>query len=121
MDNPIMKIRLNGEPFELDAQRTISQLLTDLLDNTQLGTNVVWSHQLTPIARFSAAADWSRTTANSEPNQVTRQYSLRAVVSTALSTLTNVYAGVRYQDSNTDVFDSYRELAAFVGLTHTFH
>ena len=25
-----MKIRLNGEPFELDAQRTISQLLTDL-------------------------------------------------------------------------------------------
>ena len=113
--------RLRNQPVQSPENANLSQLLTDLLDNTQLGTNVVWSHQLTPIARFSAAADWSRTTANSEPNQVTRQYSLRAVVSTALSTLTNVYAGVRYQDSNTDVFDSYRELAAFVGLTHTFH
>jgi uncharacterized protein (PEP-CTERM system associated) len=99
----------------------LSSLLLQQLDQTQVGANAVWSHQLGSRMTLSVGVDWSRTSSNGEVNAVSRQYALRTDLSTALSPLTTLHAGVRYQNFRTDVFSSFQELAAVVGVTHVFH
>jgi uncharacterized protein (PEP-CTERM system associated) len=113
--------RLRNQPVEPVAVADLTPLLAQLLNQTQVGANATWTHQLEPRVALTAALEWSRSTSNAQSDAVTRQYAMRAGVSTSLTTLTTVYTGVRYQDFRTDVFSSFREFAVFVGLTHAFH
>lgn len=90
-------------------------------NDTQTGASAAWTHQLSPTLSLGTNLDWSRTTSNVEAGGTTRFYSLRAFLSTPLSPFTSVYGGARYQDSQSDVADSYREAAVYVGMTYTFH
>jgi uncharacterized protein (PEP-CTERM system associated) len=110
--------RSRSEPIEGGA---LSPLVSEAIDNTQLGTSVAWTHQLSPTLTFGTNLDWSRTTANSQGGGTTRLYALRAYLSTPLSPWTSLSAGVRFQDSRSDVADSYREAAIFLGLAYQFH
>jgi uncharacterized protein (PEP-CTERM system associated) len=111
--------RSRNEPLR-GADDIVSSL--DLSNNnTQTGAGVSWTHQLSPTLTLGTSLDWFRTTSNVEVGGTTRFYSLRAFLRTPLSPSTSVYGGARYQDSNSDVAESYREAALYVGLTHTFH
>ena len=59
--------------------------------------------------------------ANAQAGGVTRLYSFRAFLSTPLSPFTSFSGGARYQDSHSDIADSYREAAVYVSLAYTFH
>lgn len=110
--------RTREEPLR-GADDLVSSLALSNND-TQTGASVAWTHQLAPTLTFGTTFDYSRTTSNAEVGGTTRFYSVRAFLSTPLSALTSVYGGARFQDSQSDVADSYREAAVYVGLTHTF-
>ena len=93
--------------------------LQGLQNNTQYGGNLVWSHSLTPQVALTGTVDGSRTNDNTGPG-VTKQAGVRVGVSTPVSALTTVYAGIRYQVSHSNVSFDYNETAAFVGLLHRF-
>jgi uncharacterized protein (PEP-CTERM system associated) len=116
----VTAFRTRNEPLQ-QTDEALSPLLQLLTNNTQTGANVAWTHQLTPTLTFAANATWSRATQNGGGEGSTTQYSLRTTVSHPLSAQTSVYAGARFQHSDSDVGFSYRELAVLVGLTHTFH
>lgn len=99
----------------------LAGLLSDQNNNTQIGASAAWTHQLKQNLVLATTFDWSRTSANVQSGESTRLYSLRAFLSTSLSALTSVYGGVRYQDSRSDIGESFREAALFVGLIHMFH
>jgi hypothetical protein len=68
-----------------------------------------------------------RTVSNAQLAGTTKQGSVRATITTPLSLLTAVYAGLRYQvlrssfnDLGVPFATNYDEVAVFVGLTHTF-
>jgi uncharacterized protein (PEP-CTERM system associated) len=98
----------------LDAASTL------LIDNTQRGANVVWTHKLTPLYTLTGSADWSRTTGNEDPGRKSTQTSLNAIVSASVSPLTQLFGGARYQRLRSDVESSYDETAVFVGISHRF-
>lgn len=112
--------RTRNEPVVASQDQALSPLLTQLIRTTQVGGNVVWTHQLAGNLTLGTNAGWARITDDSATGGATRQYTLNAIVSSALSPLTSVHAGLRYQDSQSDVATGYREFAIFVGLTHTF-
>jgi uncharacterized protein (PEP-CTERM system associated) len=91
------------------------------VDSTQLGASASWTHQITPTLTLGTIVDWSRARDNAQTGGVTRLYAVRAFLSTPLSALTSVYGGARFQDSRSNIADSYREAAVYVGLAHTFH
>ncbi len=113
--------RARSQPIEGSDVGALTPLLAQLTNNTQVGTNVAWTHQLAPSLTLGANADWSRTIANLSGGGVTRLFRISTNVSRTLTALTSVYVGARYQDSHSDVDASYREVAVLVGLTHTFH
>ena len=110
--------RSRSEPVRADELGTI---VSDITNNTQLGASASWTHQLTPLLSLGTSLSWSRTTANVESGGVTRLYSLQAFLSTPLSPYTSISGGARYQDSHSDVADSFREAAVYVSLAYTFH
>ena len=112
--------RSRSEAVDASASAALSPLLQQLTNNTQVGTNVVWTHQLAPNLSLGVNGNWSRTTDNSGVGGATRLYTVNATISSALSALTSWHAGLRYQDSTSDVATGYREFAVFVGLTHVF-
>jgi uncharacterized protein (PEP-CTERM system associated) len=113
--------RSRDQPVENSPLTAASPLLSEFTDQTQTGTNVVWTHQLMPNMSLSANVDWSRTVSNIVADASTRQLTATAVVSSAISALTNLFAGVRYQTFNSNVAESYQEAAVFVGVSHRFH
>jgi uncharacterized protein (PEP-CTERM system associated) len=114
--------RSRSQPVESLENGPLSALLSDIsIDNTQVGANVVWTHQLTSNMTLGTSLDWSRVTDNARADAVTRVYSVRTVLSQSLTALTSVYGGARYQNSRSNISEGFRETAVFVGLTHTFH
>lgn len=109
-----------NEPIGESTTDVILPLLAQLTNNTQVGANAVWTHQLAPNLTLGVNGNWSRTTDNSAVGGSTRLYAVDATVSRMLTALTSLHAGLRYQDSTSDVATSYREFAVFVGLTHRF-
>jgi uncharacterized protein (PEP-CTERM system associated) len=93
-------------------------LLTN--NNTQVGGGVSWTYRLTAAALLGASADYVRTTALAPLEGRTEQTTLRASVTSPVSTRTAVTAGARWQDFRSDISESWREIAAFVGLTYSF-
>ena len=114
--------RTRSQPIDGNSVlNDINNLLANLIDSTQTGVGAVWSHQLAGNMSFSTIADWSRSVGNTEPRSNTRQGSLRAVLSTAVSPYTTLYASARLQDFRSDIADGYREHALVVGISYIFH
>jgi uncharacterized protein (PEP-CTERM system associated) len=99
---------------------SLPPLIDQLTNNTQLGGGVLWTHNLTPALTLATSADYQHTTANGSRPGTSNETSLRAVISTPLSANTTMHAGARYQNFRSDIAESFREVAAYVGLTHTF-
>jgi uncharacterized protein (PEP-CTERM system associated) len=110
--------RSRSEPVEADAFDVLAPGATN---STQLGASASWTHQLSPTLTLGTNVDWSRASDNAQTSAMTRLYAVRVFLSTPLSALTSIYGGARFQNSRSDVSDSYREAAVYVGLTHTFH
>jgi len=110
--------RTRTEPL---LSATASAGLTDVLaNNTQTGTNVVWSLKLTQLYTFTANADWLRTVGSGSLSAESKQWTLSGIIDAPLSPQTKVFGGARYQRFVTDVSTDYREAAAFFGISHTF-
>ena len=109
-----------NEPVTGSPTETLPPVLTQLLSNTQVGTNVVWTHQFDANLKLAVIGDWSRVTDNVAAGGITRYYTLNAQISRTLSALTSLYAGARYQQSHSDVATDYREAAVYLGVTHIF-
>jgi uncharacterized protein (PEP-CTERM system associated) len=110
--------RTRTEPL---LSATASPGLTDVLaNNTQTGTNVVWSLKLTQLYTFTANADWLRTVGSGSLSAESKQLTVSGIIDAPLSPLTKVFGGARYQRFLSDVATEYREAAAFVGVSHTF-
>jgi uncharacterized protein (PEP-CTERM system associated) len=96
--------------------------LVTVLTTKQTGANVTWTYQVAPTIAFTASADASR--ASGESNLVTRYYALNATISRTLSPLTSIHTGLRYQRSSSngtlDMAANYDEFAVFIGFNHTF-
>ena len=90
-------------------------------DNTQTGTNVVWTYKLTPLYTLATSGDWVRTVPLRDSGLRSNQTIFRVVLSAPLSPLTTVYTGARHQRLTSDVQASYRESAIFVGIRHIFY
>ena len=94
--------------------------LAALENNTQTGAGVNWTYQLTPSATLSSGAIFTRTKANAPLEGLTDQWTLRSVLTRPISPKTNAYAGIRYQNYNSDLDDDYNELSVFIGVSHSF-
>jgi uncharacterized protein (PEP-CTERM system associated) len=106
--------RIPGTAFAL------LDLNTSQTDNTQIGTNVVWSLRLTAVYSLSTSADWFRTDANDQSGTRSRQLTLQTALSAALSSLTRAFAGVRHQRFTSNSHATIEETAIFMGLDHAF-
>jgi uncharacterized protein (PEP-CTERM system associated) len=95
-------------------------LLASQIDNTQVGGNVVWSYRITPFYTLSTSADWFRAVANDESNLRSRQTTLQTSLSAAISRLTRVFGGIRYQRFTSNQPSTIEETALFVGIDHAF-
>jgi len=93
---------------------------TSQIDNTQTGSNVVWTYRLTPLYTLSSSADWYRAVANDQSGVRSHQFTLQTAISAALSRLTRAFAGVRYQRFTSNQPSTIEETALFVGLDHAF-
>jgi uncharacterized protein (PEP-CTERM system associated) len=98
----------------------LSDLSSLQFNNTQIGANVVWTEKLTALYTLTTSADWVRTTDNSDAGLRSNQVILSSIVSAAISPVTTVYGGARFQRFISNVNDSYREAAAIVGINHIF-
>lgn len=112
--------RSRVQPVPGTEAAALSPLLTQLTNNTQTGAGVTWSHQLAPKLSLVTDGIWTRTTQDVAPLGTTRLYWLDAILRQDVTALTSLHAGVRYQDSRSDISQSFREFAVFVGLTHKF-
>jgi uncharacterized protein (PEP-CTERM system associated) len=111
--------RLRTQP--LSGSGVVLPPAFDLLNNnTQTGAGVAWTYRLSGTSTFNAAADYLHTAANPPLEGESDQATLRMVWTTSISPNTSAYAGARYQSLRSDFNDPTRELAGYVGLTHTF-
>jgi uncharacterized protein (PEP-CTERM system associated) len=118
--------RSRNQPVPGTPSDVLTPLFTTLLDNTQIGANVVWTHNLAANLSSALSGGWSRTTQNggefqsATNNGTTTLYTANWTLTQKLTALTSILGGLRYQDSHSDVTTSYREYAVFVGVTHRF-
>ena len=109
------------EPVPGTASAEIDILSRAQIDNTQTGANVVWSHQITPLYTLTMNAEWFKVVANDSSGFNSKQATLTTTLSAALSRLTRVFGGIRYQRFTTGSQSAYiDETAVFVGIDHSF-
>jgi uncharacterized protein (PEP-CTERM system associated) len=113
--------RTRSEPVTGQTPTAAIDLLALQNDNTQTGTNLVWTYKLTPLYSLSTSGDWARTVPNADTGLRSTQITFRVVLSAPLSPLTTVYTGARHQRLISDVQQGYRESAVFVGIRHAFY
>jgi len=111
--------RLRQEPIS-GSGIVLPGLLGGIQNNTQYGANVIWSHSLTPLMTLTSSIDGSRTVDNTQPG-TTKQASIRAAITSRIAAFTDIYGGIRYQISRSNLFSDYDEAAVFVGVNHQFH
>lgn len=91
---------------------------------TQYGASAVWTHAFTSLVTLEASLAWTRANQSGAVTEITTdQSTAQAIIRTALTTLTSVYIGTRYQDlrSRTENANNTNEFAVFVGINHLFH
>jgi len=109
------------EPVPGTVSAEIDILSRAQIDNTQVGTTVVWSHRITPLYTLTTSADWFRVVANDDSGFHSKQGTLTTMLSAALSRLTRVFGGIRYQRFTTGSQPAtVEETAVFVGIDHSF-
>jgi uncharacterized protein (PEP-CTERM system associated) len=113
--------RSRNQPVPGSDLAAVSDVLTTVTDSTQVGTGVVWTHQLASDMTWATNLTVARAKSNQEPRETTDQYLLSSTVSRSLSPFTSIYGGARFQDSRSEVAQGFREFAVFFGLTYTFH
>jgi uncharacterized protein (PEP-CTERM system associated) len=113
--------RTRNQPVGGSDLTAVTDLLTTVSDSTQVGTSVIWTHQLAANMTWATSLTVARAKSNQEPRETTDQYLLSSTVSQSLSPFTSIYGGARFQHSRSDIAAGYREFAAFVGLSYTFH
>jgi uncharacterized protein (PEP-CTERM system associated) len=110
---------VRSEPIA-ESGNPLSAAFASAISNRQTGASLLWSHKISPSLVLDATIDRFRTVANAPLEGSTNQTALRLVLSAPVSIKTTVFAGARYQTSNSDVSSDYNETAAFVGLTYVF-
>jgi uncharacterized protein (PEP-CTERM system associated) len=95
-------------------------------NNTQVGGNVVWTHNLAADLTFALSGSFFRTESNLATTALgflstTRQGYVTATLTYPLSPNSSLNGGVRYQLLRNDTASGYTEAAAFVGFNYTFH
>lgn len=111
--------RTRSEPIA-GGTATPIDLFGPQVENTQTGTNVVWTYKLTTLYTLITSGDWFRTVANDSSGGRSNQGTLRIAISAPLSPLTSIVAGARYQRLTSNVQFGYNETAAFAGISHLF-
>jgi uncharacterized protein (PEP-CTERM system associated) len=97
---------------------TLQTALESLLlaqDTTQTGGNVVWTWRVTPFYTLSTSADYSDSVAH-DPDVRSRLLTLRSTLSAKVSQRTDLSFGLRWQRMLSNIDNSYRETAMFVGI-----
>lgn len=89
-------------------------------NTTQKGVAVTWTHSLTPLITLVARATALRTTLNVPPFAKTTQGHVSLMATAPVSATTTVFAGARYQKSNSDLSTNYTEAGIFAGFIHAF-
>jgi uncharacterized protein (PEP-CTERM system associated) len=110
---------VKSEPITATGQ-VLPPLFVTGNNNTQIGGSAVWSRQLTPSLTFLASVDGVETRGNGASIAETRQGTLRLGLSRPLTANTTGFVGARYQTLTSNVAPEFNEVAAFVGLTHSF-
>lgn len=91
---------------------------------TQTGGSVVWSSRLQPLLTLTSLLSHSKAVAvplTSGREQHTDTSIASFTLSTPISPLTEVHAGVRYQVERSNIAIDREEAAVFVGILHRFH
>jgi len=110
------------EPVPGTVSAEIDLLARAQIDNTQDGATVAWSHRITPLYTLTTTADWFRVVANDASGFNSKQGTVTSMLSAALSRLTRVFGGIRYQRFTTGSQQAtVEETAVFVGIDHSFH
>jgi uncharacterized protein (PEP-CTERM system associated) len=97
---------------------TLQTALESLLlaqDTTQTGGNVVWTWRVTPFYTLSTSADYSDSVAH-DPDVRSQLLTLRSTLSAKVSQRTDLSFGLRWQRMLSNIDNSYRETAMFVGI-----
>ena len=113
--------RSRNQPVGGSDLAEVTDVLTSVTDSTQVGTGIVWTHQLASDMMWATNLTVARAKSNQEPRETTDQYLLSSTVSRSLSTFTSIFGGARFQDSRAEIAQGYREFAVFFGLTYKFH
>lgn len=91
-----------------------------LIDNTQTGAFLIWTHALSGSASLTARAEGSRTKANDAAIGAATQWAFNLSLNRSISPRTTFVAGARYQGGDSDFGADYREAAVYVGVTYTY-
>jgi uncharacterized protein (PEP-CTERM system associated) len=89
-------------------------------NNVQTGGGIVWSYALSGVSSLTASGTYTHSDALPPFDEVSDQFVARVVLNHRVSTRTNGYVGVRYQQFDSNVEPDYRETAVFVGLNYSF-
>jgi uncharacterized protein (PEP-CTERM system associated) len=89
--------------------------------NVQWGAGAVWNYQLTPNSSLATSFAYSYTQAEAPATDTSTQYTARMVLTRTIGPNTRGYAGLRWQQFDSDFSSNYSEFAVFLGLTHTFN
>lgn len=89
-------------------------------NNTQVGANVQWTYQVSPMSAFTWSTNVSRTDALAPFTGKTDQWGTELRLTHPLTAKTTAYAGARYQSFKSDFERDYTEAAVFVGATYSF-
>lgn len=89
-------------------------------NTTQKGVALTWTHNVTPADTLEVTATGLRTTLDVPPFGTTTVGYITLRLAHLLSASTTLFAGARYQKSNSDFGTNYNEAAIFVGFNHVF-
>ena len=89
-------------------------------DLRQSGASVVWTHNVTPSVVLASTLGGFRSVSNSNSEVWTNQGVFNMQLSSTLSQNTSAWVGARFQVLHSNPGAGYNEVAAFVGLSHSF-
>lgn len=107
------------------AGNELPGFLNALNNNTQVGTNVTWTHNFPRNVLFALTGTFNRTESDVPQDApgfagTTRQFYTTASLTMPLAANTSMNGGVRYSVFRSSTNPGYTEAAIFVSLNHAF-
>ena len=107
------------------AGNELPGFLNSLNNNTQVGSNITWTHNFPRNVLFALSGTFNRTESNLPSDApgfagTTRQAYTTATLTVPVAANTFMNGGVRYSVFRSSIGPGYTEAAVFVGLNHTF-